>query len=135
MFEQGDIDWSNHANGYENMVGGVYDLEQAVTTAETIVETGVNGMNWSNTLMIVTSDHSNSYMRLQEELGKGNLPVEVVGAGKSTYSAGDVTYSTTGHTNELVSSRQEVLEPSCSTSMQGSGIRVRILWMIHRSTR
>jgi alkaline phosphatase/methionine-rich copper-binding protein CopC len=102
MFEQGDIDWSNHANGYKNMVGGVYDLEQAVTTAETVVETGVNGMNWSNTLMIVTSDHSNSYLRLQEELGKGNLPVEVVGASKSTYSNGEVTYATTGHTNELV---------------------------------
>jgi alkaline phosphatase/methionine-rich copper-binding protein CopC len=102
MFEQGDIDWSNHANGYENMVGGVYDLEQAVTTAETVVETGVNGMNWSNTLMIVTSDHSNSYLRLQEELGKGNLPVEVVGASKSTYPSGEVTYNTTGHTNELV---------------------------------
>jgi alkaline phosphatase/methionine-rich copper-binding protein CopC len=103
MFEQGDIDWSNHANGYKNMVGGVYDLEQAVSKAETIVETGVSGINWSNTLMIVTSDHSNSYLRLQEELGKGDLPVEVVGASKSTYPAGDVTYSTTGHTNELVS--------------------------------
>jgi len=102
MFEQGDIDWSNHANDYENMVGGVVDLEQAVTTAETIVQTGVNGMNWSNTLMIVTSDHSNSYMRLQEELGKGNLPVQTVVAGKQTYADGEVTYSTTGHTNELV---------------------------------
>ena len=101
MFEQGDIDWSNHANDYENMVGGVVDLEQAVTTAETIVQTGVNGMNWSNTLMIVTSDHSNSYMRLQEELGKGNLPVQTL-AGKQTYADGEVTYSTTGHTNELV---------------------------------
>ena len=103
MFEQGDIDWSNHANGYENMVGGVYDLEQAVTNAESVVETGVKGMDWSNTLMIVTSDHSNSYLRLQEELGKGNLPLEVVGSSKSTYSPdGEVTYSTTGHTNELV---------------------------------
>ncbi|MEI6639675.1 MAG: choice-of-anchor I family protein, partial [Chlorobium sp.] len=102
MFEQGDIDWSNHANGYENMVGGVFDLEQAVTTAETVLDAGKSGMDWSNTLMIVTSDHSNSYLRLQEELGKGNLPVEVVGAGKSTYPNGEVTYSTTGHTNELV---------------------------------
>ena len=102
MFEQGDIDWSNHLNGYKNMIGGVYDLEQAVTTAETVVDAGVNGMDWSNTLMIVTSDHSNSYLRLQEELGKGNLPVEVVGSSKSTYPSGDVTYSTLGHTNELV---------------------------------
>jgi alkaline phosphatase len=102
MFEQGDIDWSNHSNDYENMVGGVVDLEQAVTTAETIVATGVSGMNWSNTLMIVTSDHSNSYLRLQEELGKGNLPAQTVVAGKQTYADGEVTYSTTGHTNELV---------------------------------
>jgi alkaline phosphatase len=102
MLEQGDIDWSNHANDYENMIGGLYDLEQAVSTAEIIVDRGVNGMDWSNTLMIVTSDHSNSYLRLQEELGKGNLPVQIVGAGSSTYPAGDVTYSTTNHTNELV---------------------------------
>ena len=102
MFEQGDIDWSNHSNDYENMVGGVVDLENAVTATENVVTAGTNGMNWSNTLMIVTSDHSNSYMRLQEELGKGNLPVQTVLAGKQTYADGDVTYGTTGHTNELV---------------------------------
>ena len=102
MFEQGDIDWSNHSNDYENMVGGVVDLENAVTSAENMVTAGTDGMNWSNTLMIVTSDHSNSYLRLQEELGKGNLPVQTVVAGKPTYADGDVTYGTTGHTNELV---------------------------------
>ena len=102
MFEQGDIDWSNHSNDYENMVGGVVDLENAVTSAENMVTAGTDGMNWSNTLMIVTSDHSNSYMRLQDELGKGNLPVQTVVAGKPTYADGDVTYGTTGHTNELV---------------------------------
>jgi len=102
MFEQGDIDWSNHSNDYENMVGGVVDLENAVTAAENMVTAGTDGMDWSNTLMIVTSDHSNSYMRLQEELGKGNLPVQTVVAGKPTYADGEVTYSTTGHTNELV---------------------------------
>ena len=103
MFEQGDIDWSNHANDYENMVGGVVDLENAVTAAENRVTSGTEGMNWSNTLMIVTSDHSNSYLRLQDELGKGNLPVQTVVAGKQTYADGEVTYSTTGHTNELTS--------------------------------
>ena len=103
MFEQGDIDWTNHANDYENMVGGVVDLENAVTAAENLVTSGTEGMNWSNTLMIVTSDHSNSYLRLQDELGKGNLPVQTVVAGKQTYADGEVTYSTTGHTNELTS--------------------------------
>ena len=102
MFEQGYIDWSNHAQDYENMVGGVVDLENAVTAAENMVTAGIDGMNWSNTLMIVTADHSTSYMRLQEELGKGNLPLQTVVAGKQTYAGGDVTYGTTGHTNELV---------------------------------
>ncbi|ACD89523.1 metallophosphoesterase [Chlorobium limicola DSM 245] len=99
MIEQGDIDWSNHANDYENMVGGVYDLEEAVKAAETFVESGSNGISWENTLIIVTSDHSNSYLRSQEELGIGDLPAQ---NGKS-YPDGEVTYGTGGHTNELVS--------------------------------
>ncbi len=99
MIEQGDIDWSNHANDYENMVGGVYDLEQAVKAAEQYVETGSNGISWENTLIIVTSDHSNSYLRAQEELGIGDLPAQ----SGNTYPDGEVTYGSGGHTNELVS--------------------------------
>ena len=99
MIEQGDIDWSNHANDYENMVGGVYDLEQAVMAAEQYVETGSNGISWENTLIIVTSDHSNSYMHAQSELGEGDLPYQT----GTNYPDGEVTYGTGGHTNELVS--------------------------------
>ena len=98
MIEQGDIDWSNHANDYENMVGGVYDLDQAVRAAETFVESGSKGISWSNTLVIVTSDHSNSYLRAQEELCQGDLPAQ----NGSAYPDGEVTYGSGGHTNELV---------------------------------
>jgi alkaline phosphatase len=98
MFEQGDIDWSNHANDYASMVGGVYDLDQAVRTAEAYVEAGKNGISWENTLIIVTSDHSNSYLRSGEVLGKGNLPFQ----DGSDYPGGEVNYATGGHTNELV---------------------------------
>jgi alkaline phosphatase len=99
MIEQGDIDWTNHGNDYENMIGGVYDLEIAVTEAENYIGSGVSGIDWSNTLVIVTSDHSNSYLRAQEELGEGDLPAQ---SGKS-YPDGEVSYGTGGHTNELVS--------------------------------
>lgn len=99
MIEQGDIDWSNHANDYENMVGGVYDLDQAVRAAEAYVESGSNGIDWSNTLVIVTSDHSNSYLRAQDELGIGDLPEQE----GNSYPDGEVSYGTGGHTNELVS--------------------------------
>ncbi|NTW57488.1 MAG: hypothetical protein HGB20_10700, partial [Chlorobiaceae bacterium] len=102
MIEQGDIDWSDHANDYENMVGGVYDLDQAVKAAEKFVESGSNGISWENTLIIVTSDHSNSYMRSQTELGIGDLPAQNNGTTPPSYPGGEVTYSSGEHTNELV---------------------------------
>ncbi|MCU0981124.1 MAG: choice-of-anchor I family protein, partial [Pirellulaceae bacterium] len=102
MFEQGDIDWANHANDFENMIGGMWDLDQAVRAAEVAVAAGVGGMDWSNTLLIVTSDHSNSYLRQQRVLGAGNLPAQTPAGGSYTYPDGSVTYSTGGHTNELV---------------------------------
>ena len=54
--------------------------------------------------MIVTSDHSNSYMRNETVLGAGDLPEQVGGAdgGAYAYPDGEVTYGTGNHTNELV---------------------------------
>lgn len=92
MFEQGDIDWNNHANDFENMVGGIYDLDLAVTEVENYVESGVNGIDWSNTLVIVTSDYSNDYMKIQKELGIGDLPKQVGEPYAFEYPDGEVTY-------------------------------------------
>lgn len=60
-------------------------------------------MDWGNTLLIVTSDHGNSYMRLndQKTLGVGDLPEQLAGS-PITYPGGEVTYRTGSHTNELV---------------------------------
>jgi alkaline phosphatase len=102
MFEQGDIDWNNHANDFENMIGGIYDLEEAVLAAQAFVDSGVNGINWSNTLMMVTSDHSNSYMRNQQLLGAGDLPEQEGEPYNFSYPNGEITYETTNHTNEPV---------------------------------
>jgi alkaline phosphatase len=99
MIEQGDIDWANHANHFPNMIGGVHDLDAAVSAAVSFVNIGGDQVDWTNTLIIVTSDHSNSYMRLRSVLGKGDLPA-VDGAGKP--NDGTVSYSTTNHTNEPV---------------------------------
>lgn len=97
MIEQGDIDWANHANHFPNMIGGIYDLDQAVKAAIAFVDIPGDNVAWSNTLIIVTSDHSNSYMRLRSVLGKGDLPA-VDGSGHPT--DGTVSYGTTNHTNE-----------------------------------
>jgi alkaline phosphatase len=101
MFEQGDIDWSNHANNFENMIGGVWDLEQAVAAAEDFVDTA-EGVDWNNTLVVVTSDHSNSYLRLHSWLGAGDLPRQFGADYAWDYPDGEVSYQTTNHTSELV---------------------------------
>jgi alkaline phosphatase len=98
MAEQGDIDWANHANDFQRMVGCTKDLHDAVQAVIDFVNQPDDEMDWDNTLMLVHSDHSNSYMRNREVLGAGDLPQQN-GAG---YPDGEVTYGSTGHTNELV---------------------------------
>lgn len=118
MVEQGDIDWSNHANDYASMIGGIWDLNNAVKAIEAYIDNKTNpNVTWDNTMVIVTSDHGNSYMRLQKDLAKGKLPVQTPnGAGAPAgydpavayyYDPAEVTYGFSGmgmdsHTNELV---------------------------------
>lgn len=111
MIEQGDIDWANHANDYKLMIGTSWDLDEAVKAAMAYIDQPGDGINWGNTLLIVTADHSNSYMRLNDslKLDKGDLPAQVDGfcPDDPTNACpncpdGEVTYRTTNHTNELV---------------------------------
>jgi hypothetical protein len=66
------------------------------------------GPDWTNTLLIVTSDHSNSYMRNREWLSAGDLPLQVAGGTAGGYGTlpvypdDQVTYQSGSHTNELV---------------------------------
>ena len=106
MVEQGNIDGANHANDFQWMVGTIWDLHTAVQAAIDFVNQPEDGIDWTNTLLIVTSDHSNSYMRLHSELPAGDLPTQEgtcgYGGPACTYPDKDVTYGSTEHTNELV---------------------------------
>lgn len=97
--EQGDIDWANHANDFRRMIGTMKDLHDGVQAVIDFVNQPDDDMDWSNTLLIVHSDHSNSYMRNQVKLTAGELPVQ--NGPPYTYPEGEVTYSSTNHTNEL----------------------------------
>lgn len=109
MAEQGNLDWRNHANDYMGMVGCVVDLHEGVAAAVAFVDKPDDDITWDNTLLIVTSDHSNSYMRIKKPLGKGDLPPQKP-VGSDAYGpiydsnsySGYVTYGTKEHTNELV---------------------------------
>jgi alkaline phosphatase len=106
MIEQGDIDWANHANDFQRMVGTLWDLHTAVQAAIDFVNRPDDRIDWSNTLLIVTADHSTGYLRLNEELMAGDLPGQEGNCGyggpRCTYPEGEVTYGSTDHTNELV---------------------------------
>jgi len=100
MIEQGDIDWSNHSNDYKSMIGGMWDLDQAVKAVEAFVDIPGDDIDWSNTIVIVTSDHGNSFMRINtaKKLAKGKLPDQQtsgVPAGYGSaiyYPNGEITY-------------------------------------------
>ena len=111
MVEQGDIDWANHENNYQRMVGDVWDLHKAVEAAIEYVDQPGDAIDWTNTLLIVTADHANSYLRLNDakRLGPGHLPRQITGTCPDNpakacpnYPDGEVSYRLTAHTNELV---------------------------------
>ncbi|WP_295586274.1 alkaline phosphatase [uncultured Lamprocystis sp.] len=102
MAEQGDIDWANHANDFQRMVGTIKDLHDGVQAVIDFVNQPNDDIDWRNTLLIVTSDHSNNYMRNRTVLGAGDLPEQTPNCmGTPCYPGGEVTFGTTGHTNEL----------------------------------
>ncbi len=99
MAEQGDIDWANHANDFGRMIGTMKDLHDGVQAVIDFVNQPDDEIDWSNTLLIVHSDHSNSYMRNKVTLKAGELPIQ--NGPPYVYPEGEVTYGSTKHTNEL----------------------------------
>lgn len=107
MSEQGDIDWANHANDFGRMVGTTKDLHDGVQAVIDFVDQPGDDISWDNTLLVVTSDHSNNDMRNQVVMGAGVLPrQEPISAGcpgisTYCYPDGQVTIGSGSHTNEL----------------------------------
>jgi alkaline phosphatase len=62
MVEQGDMDWVLHDNNLDNLLGTIYDLDDAV--AYTIDWIEANG-GWEENLLIVTADHDH-YLTLND---------------------------------------------------------------------
>ena len=100
MSEQGDIDWANHDNDFQRMVGTIKDLHDGVRAVIDFVNQPDDGIDWENTLLIVTSDHSNNYMRNKAKLGAGDLPRQNCN-GAHCYPGGEISYGSKSHTNEL----------------------------------
>jgi alkaline phosphatase len=121
MIEQGDIDWAHHDNDFGLMIGAMSDLEEAVRAAVAYIDLPGDAVDWTNTLLIVTADHATGGFRLNEDrpLGIGDLPRQsllskeeltarrkAIGSSgyvsQHVYPDGEVSYGTSGHSNELV---------------------------------
>lgn len=122
MIEQGDIDWAHHDNDFGLMIGAMADLEEAVRAAIAFVDLPGDDIDWTNTLLIVTADHATGGFMLNpsQRLGIGELPRQheltkeelrerrrTAAAGEYVspfvYPDGEVLYTSSGHSNELVS--------------------------------
>jgi alkaline phosphatase len=62
MVEGGAVDWASHAGDMDRMLGEQRDFDAAVLTAVEWVEDPSTPADWSNTLVIVTSDHECGYL-------------------------------------------------------------------------
>jgi alkaline phosphatase len=104
MVEGGDVDWANHACDFAWMVGAARQLDEAVAAAVAFVDDPSTPLTWDNTLLIVTADHANGYLRFApgRVLGRGDLPTQRTGS-PPWYPDDEIAYGAPGaHTNEPV---------------------------------
>jgi alkaline phosphatase len=101
MFEQEDIDLASHELNFSRMVGSVYELHEGVKAVMKFIDRPGDDIDWSNTSLIVTADHANSYLRFEKQLGKGELPQQENDGGWR-YPDGSISYGGGNHTNELI---------------------------------
>ncbi len=123
--EEGDVDWANHNNDFRRMIGAMSELEEAVRAVIAFVDEPGDGIEWSNTVVLVTADHATGLLRLdpRKVLGAGDLPRQLARQDYSemrkrlaelrddtyvspfVYPDGEISYGSGGHTNDLVSLR------------------------------
>jgi len=103
MAEQGDIDWANHNNDFQWMIGSVLSLNEAVKATVDFVDKPGDNIDWTNTLIIVTADHANGYLRFGKiPLKQGELPIRVKSSDSFVYTESEIKYYLHDHTNEPV---------------------------------
>ncbi len=61
MVEGGAVDWGGHANNMDQVVGEMKDFNAAVQAVINWIN-NTSGINWSNTLLIVTGDHECGFL-------------------------------------------------------------------------
>jgi alkaline phosphatase len=107
MVEQGDLDWTNHANDYAGGIGCMYDTDLTAKAVVDWINQPGDDITLANTSVILLPDHTH-YIRQTTWLGRGDLPTQTPIAGDKESYEGDYRYPDGGpyyhsinHTNEL----------------------------------
>lgn len=95
MVEGGAVDWAAHANQTARIIEEQIDFTHSVSAVIAWVE---ENSNWDDTLLIVTTDHGNSYVLGGTSDQNAYAPVENPGKGVMP----EVKYYSGDHTLELV---------------------------------
>lgn len=95
MVEGGAVDWAAHGNHTARIIEEQIDFNSSVSA---VIEWVENNSNWEETLLIVTTDHGNSYVLGGTSDQNAYAPVENPGKGVMP----EVKYYSGNHTNELV---------------------------------
>ncbi len=98
MIEGGAVDWAAHGNQTSRAIEEMVDFNSAVAAVIEFVDRPGDAIDWSNTLLVVTTDHGNGlplgpdsdtvFFSLPRDNGKGKMP--------------SVRWHSGSHTNELV---------------------------------
>jgi alkaline phosphatase len=96
MIEGGAIDWANHSNLKDRMLEETVDFNNAVQSVVDYLNNNTNGVNFGNTLLIVTADHETGHL-WGNTLGSYNQVIDN-GAGNIPGMA----FNSGSHTNALV---------------------------------
>ena len=104
LIEVAGIDHANHDNNFNKMLGAMYELNEAVKSIYDLINSKETDMNFDNTIIIVTADHSTGMLRFRKRLGKGKLPIIFTAKQDNSTIVTNiqVSYESKGHTNELV---------------------------------
>jgi len=113
MIEQGDIDWANHDNDYRAMIGCVADLDAAVREAVAFVDRPGDGVDWTNTVLLVTADHATGGLVLDpgKTLGLGDLPRQIARIEEEAEEAPPRTGSDRGVPNGVAIKKPDYASP------------------------
>ncbi len=95
MIEGGAVDWAAHNNETARIIEEQVDFNDAVTAVYEWVE---ENSNWDETLLIITTDHGNSFVLGSASDQALYSPVDMV----SKETMPEVKYYSGQHTNELV---------------------------------